>query len=55
MAELEGTLIVSESDLILSTWENETQRRDDIANAINQVRLEAGIGIQSLCPGSLRE
>lgn len=30
-------------------------RRGDIANAINQVRLEAGIGIQSLCPGSLRE
>lgn len=44
---------LSQSDLVLSRWENETQRRGDIPNATNPGRLEAGIGIQSFCPGSL--
>lgn len=55
MAELEGAATVSGSDLVLSRWESETQRRGDIASATDQVRLEAGIGIQSLCPGPLEQ
>lgn len=55
MAELEGAVTVSGFDLVLSRWESETQRRGDVANATDQVRLEAGIGIESLCPGPLTQ
>lgn len=34
----------------MSRWENETQRRGDIANTTDQGRLEVGIGVQSICP-----
>lgn len=53
MPELEGTIAGGGSDLVLCGWENE--RRGDIANVTNQVRVKAGIGTQGFSPGPLNQ